>query len=93
MRFSIFCSQATKPQYITTIKLRLISVKMKGSICTSTPQRLSLLELAKQHGGCDGAGAQQLQKHRNTAERNYPTSKVRGGGQEELPNFKVRGSG
>ena len=35
--------------------------------------------------GCDGAGAQQLQKHRNTAERNYPTSKVRGGGQEDKP--------
>ena len=93
MRFSIYCSQATKSQYITTIKLRLIPVKMKGSICTSTAQRLSLLGLAKQHSGCDGAGAQQLQQYRNMAERNYPTSKVRGGGREELPNFKVRGSG
>ena len=34
--------------------------------------------------GCDGAGA---------AERSYPTSKVRGGSQEELLTSKVRGCG
>ena len=33
--------------------------------------------------GCEGAG---------TAERSHPTSKVRGGGWEELPHFEVKGS-
>ena len=81
------------PKYITTIKFRLVPVKMKGSICTSTPQRFSLLGLAKQHGGCSGAGAQQLQQHRSTAERNYPTFKVGAVAERSYPTSKVRGSG
>ena len=43
-------------------------------------------ELVVSAGGCDGAQARRLPRCTSEGKRSYPTSEVRGGGQEELPN-------
>ena len=60
---------------------------------TAEVQLIRSGKAARWHRSCNSAGAQQLWQHKRAAERSYPTSKVRGGGWEELSHFQGRGSG